>query len=92
MKKLVEVVAVVFLSASFFASCTSKNPVAGKKMSLDAGGMSVTYIFTENQFWLEGLDGLKMNYRYDKGTNAIIYTELDGSESVIDMSKLKEVK
>lgn len=35
---------------------------------------------------------MKMNYRYDKETNAIIYTELDGSESVIDMSKLKEVK
>lgn len=42
MKKLVKVVAVVFLSASFFSSCTSKNPVAGKKMSLDAGGMNVT--------------------------------------------------
>ena len=92
MKKLVKVIAVVFLSASLFASCGSKNPVAGKKMALEAGGMSVTYIFTENQFWLEGLDGLKMNYRYDKESDSIIYTELDGSESVIEMSKLREMK
>lgn len=49
-----------------FASCRSENPVAGKKMALEANGMDIVYVFTDEQFWLEGLGGLKLNYKYDK--------------------------
>lgn len=41
---------------------------------------------------MEGFDGLKMKYRYDKESDSIVYTETDGSERVIVMSKLKRVK
>lgn len=92
MKKIFKVILLVFLTTSIFACCKTKNPVAGKKMSLDAGGMSITYVFTEAQFWLEGLDGLKLNYRYDKESDSIIYSEIDGEEKIIPMSDFKEVK
>ena len=92
MKKITFFLVTVFFSAMLFSSCGSKNPVAGKKMALEAGVMSFVYVFSDNQFWLEGMDGLKQNYRYDKESNTIIYTDLDGSEQIIEMSKLKEVK
>lgn len=92
MKKFTKFLVVGCVIAILLASCGSKNPVAGKKMAMDAGGMSVVYIFTENQFWLEGLDGVKLNYRYDKETASIIYTELDGEETTLPMSKFTEVK
>ena len=41
---------------------------------------------------MERVDGLKMKYRYDKESDFIVYTESDGSEYVIKMSKLKRVK
>ena len=34
-----------------------KNPVAGKKMALEAGGMSIVYVFTECKFWIEEISG-----------------------------------
>ena len=41
---------------------------------------------------MERVDGLKMKYRYDKESDFIMYTEPNGSECVIKMSKLKRVK
>ena len=90
--KSIKWIAGAIVAAALFASCGSKNPIAGKKMSLEAGGMSVVYVFTDSQFWLEGLDGLKLNYRYDKESDSIIYTEVDGEEKTLPMSKFKEVK
>ena len=92
MKKSTKWIAGAIVAAALFASCGGKNPVAGKKMALEAGGMSIVYVFTDSQFWLEGMDGLKLNYRYDKENNRIVYTELDGEEKTLEMSKLKEVK
>mgnify|MGYP007101888656 CR=1 FL=1 len=92
MKKNAKFLVLIFVSTMLFASCGGKNPVAGKKMALEAGGMSVVYVFTDSQFWLEGMDGLKLNYRYDKENDRIVYTELDGEEKTLEMSKLKEVK
>ena len=92
MKKNAKFQVLIFVSTMLFASCGGKNPVAGKKMALEAGGMSVVYVFTDSQFWLEGMDGLKLNYRYDKDNDCIIYKDIDGSEEIIEMSKLKEVK
>lgn len=92
MKRLTKAIALAILTATLLAGCKGKNPVAGKKMALNVGGMSVVYIFEKEKFYMEGLDGIKMKYRYDKDSDSIIYTELDGTESVIEMSKLKEVK
>ena len=92
MKKSIKWIAGAIVTAAFFASCGSKNSVADKKMSLEAGEMSFVYVFTDSQFWLEGMDGLKLNYRYDKDNDCIIYKDIDGSEESIEMSKLKEVK
>ena len=92
MKKSIKWIAGAIVTAALFASCGGKNPVAGKKMALEAGGMSVVYVFTDSQFWLEGMDGLKLNYRYDKDNDCIIYKDIDGSEEIIEMSKLKEVQ
>lgn len=68
MKKSIKWIAGAIVTAALFASCGSKNPVADKKMSLEAGEMSFVYVFTDSQFWLEGMDGLKFNYRYAKTT------------------------
>ena len=92
MKKKLLFVALSLFIVTLFAGCGNENPVAGKKMALDAGGASVVYIFTDDQFWLEGLDGIKLNYRYVKDTDSIIYTELDSEETTLSMSKFKEVK
>lgn len=61
-------------------------------MSLSAGGASFIYIFEKDQFYMEGLEGMKMNYRYDKDSDSIIYTEIDGTEKMIEMKSLREVK
>ena len=87
-----KLIGAVFLSVVLFAGCSGKNPVAGKKMALSAGGTSFVYIFEKDQFYMEGLEGIKMNYRYDKDSNSIIYTELDGTEKMINMKSLSEVK
>lgn len=92
MKKVTSLIILLFISVMLFASCRSENPVAGKKMALEANGMDIVYVFTDEQFWLEGLDGLKLNYKYDKEQNRIIYTDIDGSEQTIEMNILKEVK
>ena len=92
MKKSTKWIAGAIVAAALFASCGGKNPVAGKKMAFDYNGASIVYIFTDSQFWLEGLDGIKLNYRYDKETDSIIYTEVDGEEKTLPMSKFKEVK
>ena len=92
MKKSLKWIAGAIVAVALFASCGGKNPVAGKKMALEAGGMSIVYVFTDSQFWLEGMDGLKLNYRYDKENDRIVYADIDGSEEIIEMSKLKEVK
>lgn len=73
-------------------SCNGKNPVAGKKMALNVGDASYVYIFEKDQFYMEGLEGYKLNYQYDIETNTIIYTEFDGSEKTLDCSQLTEVK
>ena len=92
MKKVTSLIILLFISVILFASCRSENTVAGKKMALEANGMDIVYVFTDEQFWLEGLDGLKLNYKYDKEQNRIIYTDIDGSEQTIEMNMLKEVK
>ena len=92
MKKMVKAIVLAVVVAALFAVCGSKNLVASKKMALEAGVMSFVYVFDDEQFCMEGFDGLKMKYRYDKERDSIVYTELDGSESVIEMSKLKKVK
>ena len=75
-----KLIGATFLSVVLFVGCSGKNPVAGKKMSLSAGGASFIYIFEKDQFYMEGLEGMKMNYRYDKDSDSIIYTEIDGTE------------
>ena len=92
MKKMVKAIALAVMAAALFAGCGSKNPVAGKRMALEVNGTSFVYVFEDEQFYMEGLDGLKLKYRYDKESDSIVYTELDGSESVIKMSELKRVK
>ena len=92
MKKTAKAVALVVVAVTLFAGCGSKNPVVGKRMALEVNGMSFVYVFEDEQFYMEGLDGFKLEYRYDKESDSIVYTELDGSESVIEMSKLKKVK
>ncbi len=67
MKKSIKWIAGAIVTAALFASCGSKNPVADKKMSLEAGEMSFVYVFTDSQFWLEGMDGLKLNSRMTAG-------------------------
>ena len=50
MKKSIKWIAGAIVTAALFASCGSKNPVADKKMSLEAGEMSFVYVFTDSQF------------------------------------------
>lgn len=93
MKKTMVLVAVTVLTAAIFVGCKEKNPVAGKKMSIEmGGGVSATYVFSETQFWVDGFDGLKKEYHYDKERDAIVYSNSDGSEDVVEMSRWKEVK
>ena len=92
MKKMVKAIALAVMAAALFAGCGSKNPVAGKRMALEAMGTNFVYVFEDEQFYMEGFEGMKMKYRYDKESDSIVYTELDGSERVIKMSELKRVK
>ena len=62
-----------------------KNPVAGKKMALEAGGMSIVYVFTECKFWIEKISGeeidgeLLKNYGYTSKRSPSLYlVEIDG--------------
>lgn len=82
----------LFFAGMVFMGCKEKNPVAGKKMILTdtifGEEMEFTYVFSDSQYWLDGVEGIKGTYQYDKETDTI---SLDGGEPQ-PLSEFKQVK
>ena len=92
MKKIFKLIAITIFALTMFVSCGKKNPVSGKKFELKINGLeTVTYVFSDDKMWLDGLEEIKLDYRYDEVSNSIIMIEYDGIESTIPMSQLKLV-
>ena len=98
MKSITIAFAAAVLSAVLLVGCKGKNPVAGKKMALTESTVilgekyeqDLIYVFSDTQYWLDGLEGVKMNYVYDKETDTI---RLEGGlGDPIPVSEFKKVK